>query len=355
MKEDAHVDPDDLGTQKPRQRGRALVLLCSLYAVGAVTFWLLIRHVSEWWWPATVLLYSPRWPLLLPLPVLLPWAWRKRRRLAWLPLVTGLFVLLPLMDFNVPWRRLIASEPHGFKLRVLTCNLHRIELNVPPLDKYVAQIQPDIVAFQDYSNWDEMPSLAGPQWHTYEIGNQVLLASRYPIVRVHDLNLERIPGADDSEFPRRFGIAVCFDVQTPAGLIHVINLHLVSPHKGLELLAYQTAHGIEMLKWSNVRRHNESELVTDWMSRQGGRYIVLGDFNMPAESPIYRQFWLRYPDAFPTAGWGYGFTHINLLTELRIDHLLTTGGITCTAVRLGPPCGTPHRPLVADLVVTADR
>jgi endonuclease/exonuclease/phosphatase family metal-dependent hydrolase len=355
MEVELQDDRGDVKAEQPQPRRRALAVLCPLYAATAIAYWLLIRYASARWWPATVLLYSPRWTLLLPLLVLMPWAWRKGRRLVWLPLVTGLFVLFPLMDFNVPWHRLTAPEPHGFKLRVLTCNLHRIELNVPPLDKYIAQVQPDIVAFQDYSNWDEMSSLSGPSWHTYQVGNQILLASRYPIVHVHDLNLEGIPGSDDNEFPRRVGTAICFDLHTPAGLIHVISQHLVSPHKGLEQLAYETAHGIEMLKAGNIRRRKESALVTDWMSRQTGPFVVLGDFNMPAESPIYREFWSKYPDAFPTCGWGYGFTHINLLTELRIDHLLTTRGITCTAVHLGPPCGTPHRPLVADLVVTADR
>lgn len=353
MDNDVQHEARDPSTPGPQRLGRVLPILCSLYALAALTFWLLIRYASERWWPATVLLYTPRWPLLVPLLLLLPWAWRRRRKLVWLPLATGLFVLLPLMDFNVPWRKWIAPTPRGISLRVLTCNLHRIELNVQPLDKYIARIRPDVIAFQDYSNWDEMSSLSGPQWHTYEVGSQVLLASRYPIVHVYDLNLERIPGSDDNEFPRRFGIAVCFDLATPAGLIHVLNLHLVSPHKALEQLAWQTAHGIRMLEASNIRRANESEVVTSWMARQGGRFIVLGDFNMPAESPIYRRFWSQYPDAFPTAGWGYGFTHINLLTELRIDHVLTTPGITCTAARLGPPCGTPHRPLVADLVITS--
>jgi endonuclease/exonuclease/phosphatase family metal-dependent hydrolase len=318
-----------------------------------VGWWLLIRYAADGWWPATALLYTPRWPLFVPLVVLLPWTWRRRRKLSWLPLLSGLFVLFPVLDFNVPWQRLTHSPPDGLKLRLLTCNLHRIELNVGPLDKYLTAVRPDIIAFQDYSNWDEMPSLAGPNWHTYQIGNQFLVASRYPIRHVHDLNLERIAGQDDAEFPRRFGIAACFDIETPAGPVRLINLHLVSPHRPLELVARETSHGIRFVGQSSVRRRNESALITEWINVKGGRFIVAGDFNMPVESPIYREFWAQYPDAFTTAGWGYGFTHLTLLTELRIDHVLTTGGITCTGVQIGPSCGTPHRPLVADLVVPA--
>lgn len=330
-------------------------MLCALYAITALGWWLLIRYAADRWWPATVLLYAPRWPLFVPLLVLLPWAWRRRRRLAWLPLLTGLFVLFPVLNFNVPWHRLTGTPPRGFKLRVLTCNLHRIELDASRLDEYLKSAHADIIAFQDYSNWDEMPSLNDGGWHVYQIGNQLFVASRYPIRRVHDLNLERIKGEDDSEFPRRFGISACFDIDTPAGPIRLINQHLVSPHMAIVLLAEEPAHGVRFLKQSSVRRRNESALITAWMARHGGRFIVVGDFNMPPESPIFRDYWAEYPDAFTTAGWGYGFTHLTPLSELRIDHVLTTGGITCTGVRIGPSCGTPHRPLVADLVIPTEK
>lgn len=333
---------------KPRKRAWPLPWLCLVYALLAVSWWMLIRYAADRWWPATVLLYTPRWIMVVPLLVLVPWA---RRRWVWAPVLTGLFVLLPFMDFNVPWHRLTSSEPHGFKLRLLTCNLHRIELTVPLLDKYIRQIRPDVVALQDYSNWDEMPVFSERGWHTYDIGDQIFLASRYPIVHVHDMNLERIRGSDDDEFPRRFGIAVCFDLRTPAGLLHVVNLHLVSPHKGLELLTEQTAHGIRMLGACSIRRRKESAAVEKWIAEQKEPVIATGDFNMPAESPIFREFFSKYPDAFRSAGWGYGFTHLTLLTELRIDHILTTGGIACTGIRIGPACGTPHRPMVADLVI----
>ena len=354
MEPDAQPDCEAAAEAQPRQAGWFLPTLCVLNAIVALAFWLLIRYAADRWWPATVLLYTPRWPLLVPLLVLVPWAWRTRRRWLWLPVLTGLFVLFPFMDFNVPWHRPAAAAPKAFKLRLLTCNLHRIELTVASLNKYIEQIRPDVVAFQDYSNWDEMPCLSAPEWHTYQVGNQIFLASKYPIVHVHDLNLERIEGNDDNEFPRRFGIAVCFDLQTPAGLLHVVNVHLVSPHKGLEMLAEETEHGVRMLEAGSIRRRNESALVESWISAQSGPVIAAGDFNMPAESPIYREFWSKYPDAFRSAGWGYGFTHLSVLSELRIDHVLMTDGTTCTGVQIGPACGTPHRPLVADLLIPSE-
>src|SRR5579859_7928266 len=93
MEDDVQLETRDQGTPGPQRFGRALPILCSLYAIAVITFWLLIRYASQRWWPATVLLYTPRWPLLVPLLVLVPWAWRKRRKLVWLPLATGLFVL----------------------------------------------------------------------------------------------------------------------------------------------------------------------------------------------------------------------------------------------------------------------
>ena len=36
--------------------------------------------------------------------------------------------------------------------------------------------------------------------------------------------------------------------------------------------------------------------------------ILAGDFNLPVDSAIYREYWSGYRDAFSDAGWGFGYT-----------------------------------------------
>lgn len=349
------VQPADKPTPQPPGRfGRRLPILCALYAMAAVGGWFVLRYLSDRWWPATVLLYFPRWPWLLPLLILLPRAARRGRKLWVAPLLTGLFILGPGMGFNIPVPRFSAPAGTGQKIRLLSFNVHRLELSVPALDSCIITSDPDVVVLQDYSGWDASPVLNGPGWNTYRLG-EIFIASRFPIARVHDLHLETITGADDVAIPRRTGVAACFELDTPRGPLRVLNLHLASPHPALEMLATDPLDVPWLLGANSIRRWKESELITQWLAEHPGPPVVLaGDFNTLAESHIYRRFWSGYPDAFPETGWGYGYTHLSPLSELRIDHILTTPGVHCTDMQIGPACGSPHRPLVADLILQAN-
>jgi endonuclease/exonuclease/phosphatase (EEP) superfamily protein YafD len=327
-----------------------LATLCLAYAIGVLVYWLLIRYLGDRWWPATVLLFAPRWPVLLPLLVFLPLS-RRLKKLFWLPLLTTLFIFSQLMGLAIPWRRVLAQNPPGQAVRVLFCNVHGEELNSSAFDEYLQASKPQVVLLQDYSAHDATKALKDPRWHRQQIG-QIFIASAYPIRHVHDFHLGRVTAPDDNIAQHRTGAAVCFDLETPAGLVHVVNLHLASPHSGLrDLFRNAMSHGASRLKSNSVRRWNESQQINDWLATQTGPLIIAGDFNTPAESPIFRHFWSKYSDAFTRAGLGLGFTHLSPLSELRIDHLVSGTGVTCVNYLVGPPCGTPHRPIVADLVI----
>ena len=345
------TDAPQLPRTRPARRliARPLHFACILYAAAVIVTWLGFRYLADRFWPATVLLYGPRWAWLLPLLILLPLSIR-RKRLWILPLLTGLFVLGPFMSFHVPWHRMASHEPQGPKIRLLTCNVHRLELNVSTLDGYIISSDPDVVVLQDYSGWDDSPVLRSG-WNVYRLG-EIFVASRLPIRDAHNLDLEAITGVDDSEFPRHAGSGACFDIQTAAGIVHLLNVHLASPHTALTGLANDTGRAVWKLKANSVRRWNESQKITDFLATLHGPVIVAGDFNTLPESPNYRCFWSRYTDAFPDAGFGYGYTHYSTLSELRLDHVLYGPGIVCTACEIGPACGTPHRPMLADLVLT---
>ena len=335
--------------ERSRLPSRLLPLLSIVYAVSVVVFWLVIRYLGDRWWPATVLLFVPRWPILLPLVILLPLSARLKK-LFWLPILTTLFVFTQLMGLSVPWQRLLSHAPAGQSLRVLFCNVHWNELNTPAFDQYLQASRPQVVLLEDFAPRDLSPRLKDPRWHRYQLG-QIFIASVFPIEHVHDLHLERIKGEEEGVIAHYTGAAACFDLQTPAGPFHVVNIHLASPHAGLRTVFRNLKDGIWRLNANSTRRWNESQVIHDWIATQPGPLIAAGDFNTPAESPIYRHFWADYPDAFPTAGIGLGFTHLSPLSELRIDHLITAPGVTCNGYLVGPPCGTPHRPVVVDLVI----
>src|SRR6478672_2044357 len=77
-------------------RGRRLagrvVLGCSwLYLAAVLCLWALL-HAGDLWWPATLLMFSPRWLLALPPALLAPAAAAFRRRSLGVLLLTLLLV-----------------------------------------------------------------------------------------------------------------------------------------------------------------------------------------------------------------------------------------------------------------------
>jgi hypothetical protein len=84
--------------------GSLSFLVLALAAFGVL--WGLGDH----WWPATVLLFGPRWILLLPLGALLPLAFFRDRPLIPPLILAGLIVIGPVMGFQTGWRSLLPFE-----------------------------------------------------------------------------------------------------------------------------------------------------------------------------------------------------------------------------------------------------
>lgn len=151
-------------------------------------------------------------------------------------------------------------------------------------------------------------------------------------------------------------VAIRYTIELPHGEVQLFNLHLFSPRRGLQAVL----DGDNVLNASNApsvqamlsARDNEARLAKEWISRFPGPKIVVGDFNTPVESVIYRKYWSWLDNAFSTTGLGFGFTKI---TELRgwsygtrIDHVLSTPPWRPQRAWVGRDVGSDHLPLVAE-------
>src|SRR5262249_50084950 len=137
------------GLSRRRPWARFLVLVaCWLYLAALCGVWLLLALAADRWWPATLLMYGPRWTSLLPLVVLVPASLLWRRR-ALAVLAAALLVAGgPVMGLAVPWRAWLPGPPPRARLRVLTCNVHGHELRPEELAMLLADTDPDLVALQ---------------------------------------------------------------------------------------------------------------------------------------------------------------------------------------------------------------
>ena len=346
------IKAEDFDSPDPQRPGRAATLitaLCWAYALTIIGLSLLLRMAGDRWWPATLLLFSPRWIWLVPcVPLALLVAALRPRRL-WVPLATAALVLLCIMNFCIPWRAMRSRDSTAPAIRVLTCNLHRTQANLAVLDGFIAENQPDVIALQDFTSRRTPSCLTQGTWYVQR-DDQFLVASRYPLRKRGDIPLRdfRPDGLPEPLFPA-IGAAVCYDLELPTGPVRFVNLHLGSPHKALEALRDEHQNVPQWLTANSVRRWHESLIVSGEVRRLSGPVILAGDFNTPADSPIFRDAWSSFGDAFSTAGFGVGTTYAKHHTGMRIDHILFDAHWSCRSCRVGPDVGSGHRPVVAEL------
>jgi endonuclease/exonuclease/phosphatase (EEP) superfamily protein YafD len=308
-----------------------------------------MRFAGERWWPATLLLFSPRWLWAVPLGLLLPIGWVFRRRRLLPTTLAATVVLFGIMDFSVPWRTAFQSGSGGATIRVFTCNLHAFQWNRELLNRLLADDQPDIVLLQDCQN-AQVPDIAWQKgWKSKHFGD-LLVVSRYPIGEVENLLPYDAQAMALANQGQPVGVAFCCPVDLPGRPIHLVNLHLSSPHPALGMLPYNIKDGHVLLNSNSERRAVESMQIRRRIDQIGGSFIVAGDFNTPDDSCIFREAWSDLRDAFGTAGFGVGTTYSKHYTSLRIDHILSTSDFECRDVSVGPDIGSGHRPVVARFV-----
>jgi len=336
------------------ERGRwrhlrvALGVCVWLYLGALVAVWALMYAAGDRWWLATLVLFGPRWVWGLPLAVLVPAvvAWRRWRWLG--PLAASALILGgPLMGLCVPWAMLSRSD--GPRLRVLSCNVKGHCRGNAVLNALVRQASPDLVALQGC--WGEVRVEWPPGWHVERQG-EMLIASRFPLY-----NAQSVLGRHPPHRWPRVSLLDCV-VDWPSGPFRFVSVHLPSPHHGIsQVLDRETVidpSRRDALDDAVAVRRQASEEASNWASGLSEPLVLAGDFNMPVESPIYRNCWARFSNAFSRSGFGFGYTEWPTVGAwrfgIRIDHVLTGRGWRARRSWVGPDVGSDHLPLVCDLM-----
>jgi vancomycin resistance protein VanJ len=330
---------------RPRWRrlGIFVSVCCWFYLLLVLGLWALLREADRWW-PATFLMFSPRGLFLFPLALLYPAALALRRRAVRVLLLGTVVAAGPLMGLCVPWQTLWSTPPRGPSVRVLTCNMHYKDQDKDRLDLLINEVNPDIVALQEWSRTGRSALLQAPEWHMQRLPG-LCLASRRPIRRAERLGTDSM---DDK------GSVMRYEVDTPAGPVTFFNLHFATPREDLHGVLHDQPSGAADLDANSATRALQSAHVAGLALDCVGPVLIAGDFNTPPESVLFRRVWAPFTDAFGTAGFGWGYTFINNRTTVRIDHILAGPGWRCVRCWVGPSVGSQHRPVIADLVLAPD-
>lgn len=312
----------------------------------------MIYEVSESWWLGTVFTFLPRIPYLLPVLVLAGLSWKYHRKSLWTNAASAFLVLVPIMDLQLPWQSLLGGDPEGKRLKVLSCNVQGYEPDFSQIMREITQHKPDVIAFQEvYSDNEALEAyLSGWEMVRHE---EYLVASRYPL---------KFLGACEVEaYERKSAISV--EIDAPEGKFILHNVHLMTARRGLENMTpddLASGSGQESVAIHQSLRDEEALLTREFISAAGFELpqLVVGDFNQPSHSHLFKRAWGDYTNAFETAGVGYGYTspvseHRFWLSNtpwLRIDHILASDEWEVESCEIGHSDGSDHRLITATLV-----
>ena len=294
-----------------------------------------------------MVLFGPRWLVAIPLGILLSLAAALQSRHSLLPLIpAALIVFGPFMGLSLPLGKI--RSPAYPVIRVLTCNLNAGHFNERALASLIQESRVDIVALQECPR--ELRLGIPPGWRILREGELAVL-SRYPLRQTDSVQALHPP----HQWPR--SSLLCSVVEAPGGDVAFCTVHLPSPRYGLQnVLDRATLLSLSrrgLLNEETAHRRKTAQEVKRAVDSLSLPIIVAGDFNMPVESAIYREFWGGYANAFSRAGFGYGLTQWvavrGIKQGVRIDHVLTGSGLVPSLCETGPNVGSDHLPVIADI------
>jgi hypothetical protein len=324
-------------TRDRRRGSRVATLLCWLCLIAMLGLIYYLRTQGDRAWLPTILIFSPRWIFAVPVALLLPLFLYRSCRLPYLLLM--LTVLFPLMGFCVGWRRLLPAEnasSGGESIRIVTFNLHHIPFDEPAFRDFLTGAHADVLAFEEMPEHVNRRQFPAGLTHITQHG-ELLIAARYPIRTATVISPDT---------------ALRYTLQTPAGPVELIGVHLSSPHWALRDSIDGSTQGPEELARNIANRGAEASLLKAEIEKTTGRpLIIAGDFNLAPDSPLFTANFPTMSDAFESTGFGFGWTYFHQHTMVRIDHVLTNDLLRCTSCKVGPNLGSPHRPVIADLVL----
>lgn len=316
-----------------RKRWVPLFVLGYGLVVGGA--WIAIRFLGDRVGLANAVLFGPRWILVIPALLLGPVTlWTRRYAWSIATLAILLFVIGPVMDFRISSP--LGAEHQRSDLRVMTHNIDGMDPRDPRFLAVLREVDPDVIALQECIPKDHNFAISG---YFTDFEEQICLISRFPILKVDARDRTDVWERGGS------GAIVLYTIDAPKGPIQILDLHLETVREAFVALKRgdlaESGINIDERRW-------ESELAEQWSRRATAPLLIMGDFNMPVESAIYRQYWSEYANAFSDVGFGWGSTKWTRFFGVRIDHVLSTPSFEGVRAWVGPPTGSDHRPMIAD-------
>ena len=228
----------------------------------------------------------------------------------------------------LPGPRRSSGEAAGPVVRLATFNLAYPNHNAAVVDRYVADLKPDIMLLQE-AGLDWPGPLSGSRLsHACQAlkttGDHLFLLSRWPV--------QAWKKARSASTGTPLIVA---EIEIGGRPVTIVNFHGASP---------KTAR-----KARNRNLHFKD--LAHRMAEIQGPKIIAGDFNCTPWSPYYRDL-IEQLDMVSVAqgrGWSWSWPAVLSFLGIPIDHILISRDIKVRSFSRGPMLGSDHLPLIAEL------
>jgi endonuclease/exonuclease/phosphatase (EEP) superfamily protein YafD len=286
--------------------------------------------------PTLVLLYAPRFPLLVAGAtgaLLAPLTRRTVRLLVALEVVLCVVVLFPVMGLAVA-----PSRPAEQPIHLASYNVFFGKAGRSALTDEIAAMPADVLVIQAaYESLSERLRERLPD-RTIRQDNELLLVSKFPVRSVE------VPPMLPDGTPPMF---VKYVIDTPGGALRVFNVHPYSPRHAL--------FGDRETGGNMAQREGQIAAAVAAAQNDVPPFVIAGDTNLPALSAIGRRHLSGLTDAFADVGLGFGYTFPAKRPWMRIDRVLGSDDVHFADVRVAPRGASDHRAIFVDLELNLNR
>ncbi len=234
-------------------------------------------------------------------------------------------------------------------LRLMTFNLLKHNRDADAITHVVAEVDPDVVAFQEVTPWlaEQLEARLTARypyrlWHPHSGSGGLALLSRFPL---EETGYWTTPGVEP--FALR-GTATVDGRQ-----LDIYAVHLIAP-AGDHLQSTGLTGNFRL-------REKQAALLSAEVAERALPAIVMGDFNFTETNDAYRLLADTLVDAWKLAGQGYGatwpctlkpFLPFSLFPLLRLDYCFHTASVVAVEARVWRGAtGSDHAPLVVEVLL----
>jgi endonuclease/exonuclease/phosphatase (EEP) superfamily protein YafD len=312
-------------------------MLLAVCAFGAFALGLAVLLAGQQIWALDLLTFF--WPILvmaaaalLLLALVFGGNVARIAALAALGICAAPFVMLPPAPENTA----------GEKIRILTANLYVGNPDPAPFVALLTRTQPDIVVTEE-TRRAFAEAVRGSGLYPFETEGELSLAddknvfSRYPIRDYRQL--ADLPGRKVQRHAMRLVI------ETPAGPVVVYAIHPDTPRS--------------VAQWHERNAYFERLAAAIRSEVPGTPVVLAGDWNMPAYSPFFRDFFAATGYRFARPGLWLPVTRFaTRLSRIgyfgsTIDHVAVSPQLSVTGWQRGSDIGSNHLPVIVDLALPA--